>query len=62
MSLMIEKGIRGGIRHAIRGSAKANNNYVKDYYKNKALSYLKYWDVNILYGWATFQKLPVNNF
>ena len=35
---------------------------MKDYYKDKELSYLKYRDVNNLYGWATLQKLPVNNF
>ena len=29
---------------------------------NKELSYLKYWDVNNLYGWETLQKLSVNNF
>ena len=35
---------------------------MKDYDKNKESSYLKYWDVNDLYGWAMLQKLPVNNF
>ena len=35
---------------------------MKEYDKNKELSYLKYWDVNNLYGWAMLQELPVNNF
>ena len=35
---------------------------MKDYNKNKASSYLKYWDANNLYGWAVSQKHPVNNF
>ena len=35
---------------------------MKDYYKNKELSHLKYWDVNNLYGRTMSQKLPVNNF
>ena len=39
-----------------------NYKYMKDYDKNKELSYLQYWDVNNLYGWAMSQKLPVNNF
>ena len=59
---MVEKGIRGGICHSIYQYAKANNKYMKDYDKNKESSYLKYWDVNNLYGWAMSQKLPVNNF
>ena len=62
MLLMVEKGIRGGICHAIHQYAKANNKYMKDYDKNKESSYLKYWDVNNLYGWAMSQKLPVNEF
>ena len=35
---------------------------MKDYDKNKESSYLQYWDVNNLYGWAMSQKRPVNNF
>ena len=31
MLLMVEKGIRGGICHAIHRYAKANNKYMKDY-------------------------------
>ena len=60
--LMVEKGIRGGIFHSIYQYAKTNNKYMKDYDKNKKWSYLKYWNVNSLYGWAMLRKLPVNNF
>ena len=35
---------------------------MKDYDKNKESSYLKYSDVNNLYGWPMSQKLPVNKF
>ena len=62
MLLMVEKGIRGGMFHAIRHYAKTNYKYIKDYDKNKESLYLKYWDVNNLYGWAMSQKLLVNNF
>ena len=48
--------------HSIYRYAKANNKYMKDYAKNKELSYIQYWDVNNVYGWAMLQKLPVNNF
>ena len=34
MSLIVERGIRRGICHAIRRYAKANNKYMKDYDKN----------------------------
>ena len=33
--LIVEREIRGGICHAIHRYAKANNNYMKDYDKNK---------------------------
>ena len=48
MLLMVEKGIRGGICHSIYRYAKANNKFMKDYDKNKELSYFQFCDVNIL--------------
>ena len=60
--LMVEKGIIRGICHSIYRYAKANNKYMKDFDENKESSYIQYWDVNHLYGWAVSQKLPVNNF
>ena len=38
MLLMVEKGIRGGICHAIYRYAKANSKCMKDYDKNKESS------------------------
>ena len=61
MLLMVEKRIRGGIFRTNHWYAKANNEYKKDYDKNKESPYLKYWDVNKLYAWAMSQKLPVND-
>ena len=57
MSLMVEKGIRGEVCHSNYWYAKANKKFMKDYHKNKESSYLKYWNVNNLYGWAMLQKL-----
>ena len=62
MLLIAEKGIIVGICHSIYRYAKANNKYTKDYHKNKESSYIQYWEVNNLYGWAMSQKLPVNKF
>ena len=62
MLLMTEKGIRGGVCHAIHRYAKANNKYMKNYDKNKESSYIQYLDVNNLYGWPMSQKLPVDGF
>ena len=62
MLLMVEKEIRGGICHTIHRYAKANKKYMKDYDKNKESSYLKYWDVNKLYGWAMSEKLPIDKY
>ena len=59
---MVEKGIRGGICHAIHRYSKANNKYMKNYDKNKESSYLTYLDANNLYRLAISQKLSVGGF
>ena len=62
MLLMVEEGIRGGIRHSRHRHEKAKNKYMKTYDKNKESSYIQYLDANNIYGWAMSQKLPVNGF
>ena len=62
MLLIVEKGIRGGICHAILRYAKANNKYTKDYNKDEEESFLQYDDANNLYGFAVIQPLPVDGF
>ena len=62
MLLMVEKGIRGGICHAILKYAKANNKYMKNYDEKEESSYIQYLDANNLYGWAMSQKLHVSGF
>ena len=47
-NIIVEKGIRVGIWHAIQWYAKANDKYMKDHDENKESSYLKYWEVNQL--------------
>ena len=62
MLLIVEKGIRRGICHAIYRYAKANNRYMKNYNKYKEEEFLQYLDANNLYGSAMFQKLLVKSF
>ena len=61
MLLMVEKGTRGGICHAIHWYLKANNKYMKNYNKGKESSYLTYLVANNLYGWTMSLKLPVKS-
>ena len=56
MLLMVEKGTRGRICHAIHRYAKANKKYMKNYDKNIESLYLMYLDTNNLYGWAMSQN------
>ena len=62
MLLTVEKGVTGGICHAIHRYEKANNKYMKDYDKNIESSYLLYLIANKLHGWRMSQKLPPNCF
>ena len=62
MLLIVEKGIGGGICHAIHRYAKANNKYIKNYDKNKEASFIEYLDAHNLYGWTMSQKVPIHGF
>ena len=62
MLLMVEGGIRDGMRQAVYRYAKTNNKYMKNYDKNIKSSYIEYLDANNLYGWAMSQRLPVDGF
>ena len=54
MLLMVEN-IREGIWYSFY-------QYARKVMIKKKSSYIQYWDVNDLYGWAMSQKLPLNNY
>ena len=60
MLLIVGKEIRRGICHTIHRYAKANSKQIKDYGKNKELSYFKYRDVNNLCRCPTSQNQVKN--
>ena len=61
-NLRVEKGIRGGICHAIHRYAKANNKYMVNYNKDEEESFLEYLRAKHLYGLAMSEPLPVDGF
>ena len=62
MLLIVEKGIRGGICHAIFRYVKINNKCMKKYDKNEGSLFLENLDANNLYGWTMSQPLLVDFF
>ena len=57
MPQIVEKRIRGGIWQFINKKRQIINTQVI-----KESSYLIYWDLNTIYGWAMSWKLPLDNF
>ena len=54
--------MRGGLSYINKRYSKANNEYCKDYDKEKPKNYIIYLDINNLYGHAMSQYLPYGGF
>ncbi|XP_024872775.1 uncharacterized protein LOC112455212 [Temnothorax curvispinosus] len=62
MVLFVERGIRGGLSQCSLRYAQANNRHVPTHNSSQPTTYLMYYDVNNLYGWAisvALREFPV---
>ena len=60
--LFIEKGLRGGISYIAKRYAKTNYKYINDYHPKKPSTFISYFDMNNLYGWAMSEYVPYEGF
>jgi len=63
MVMFVERSVRGGLSQCLYRYARANNKYnALSYNPSESSTYLMYFDVNNLYGWAMSESLPYGEF